>query len=114
MLKGEGGGITTRLLQYVAWFDGGSEIFGFGREGYKESWPWCSLFIGFPSLFVVPSDEQLAFLPGCWIGLSTIYRVFGPTLFSEQSVVTDVEGVGFRPRAIVVGERSCSCMHVHF
>ena len=58
VLKEEEGGMTTPLLQYVARFDGGSEIFGFGRGGYKESWPWCSLFVGFPSLFVAPSGEK--------------------------------------------------------
>ena len=60
VLKGEEGGMTTPLLQYVARFDGGGEIFGFGGGGYKESWPWCSLFVGFPSLFVVPSGEKPA------------------------------------------------------
>ena len=41
----------------------------------------------------------------CWrrTSLSTISRVFVPILFSGQSVVVDVEGVGFRPRAVVVG-----------
>ena len=58
VLKGEEGGMTTPLLQYVARFDGGGEIFGFGGGGYKESWPWCSLFVGFPSLFVAPSGEK--------------------------------------------------------
>ena len=33
----------------------------------------------------------------------TIFRVSGPMFFSGQSVVVDVEGVGFRPRAFVVG-----------
>ena len=60
VLKGEEGGMTTPLLQYVAQFDGGGEIFGFGGGGYKESWPWCSLFVGFPSLFVAPSGEKPA------------------------------------------------------
>ena len=60
VLKGEEGGMTTPLLQYVARFDGGGEIFGFGGGGYKESWPWCSLFVGFPSLFVAPSREKPA------------------------------------------------------
>ena len=60
VLKGEEGGMATPLLQYVARFDGGGEIFGFGGEGYKESWPWCSLFVGFPSLFVAPSGEKPA------------------------------------------------------
>ena len=98
------GGITTLLLQYVARFDGGGEIFGFGGGGYKERWPWCSLFVGFPSLFVAPSGEKPA-LPVCWKGtsLSTISRVFVPMFFFGQSVVVDVEGVGFRPRAVVAG-----------
>ena len=33
VLKGEEGGMTTPLLQYVARFDGGGEIFGFGGGG---------------------------------------------------------------------------------
>ena len=52
--------MTTPLLQYVARFDGGGEIVGFGGGGCTESWPWRSLFVGFPSLFVAPSGEQLA------------------------------------------------------
>ena len=60
VLKGEEGGMATPMLQYVARFDGGGEIFGFGGGGYKESWPWCSLFVGFPSLFVAPSGEKPA------------------------------------------------------
>ena len=41
----------------------------------------------------------------CWKGasLSTISRVFVPMFFFGQSVVVDVEGVGFRPRAVVAG-----------
>ena len=49
--------MTTPSLQYVARFDGGGEIFGFGGGGYKESWPWCSLFVGLPSLFLATSGE---------------------------------------------------------
>ena len=64
VLKGEEGGMTTPLLQYVARFDGGGENFGFGRGGYKESSLSCSLFVGFPSLFVAPSGEKPA-LPTC-------------------------------------------------
>ena len=60
VLKWEEGGMTTPLLQYVARFDGGCEIFGFGGGGYKESWSWCSLFIEFPSLFVATSGEKPA------------------------------------------------------
>ena len=37
VLKGEEGGITTPLLQYVARFDGGGEFFWFGGGGHKES-----------------------------------------------------------------------------
>ena len=96
--------MTTPLLQNVARFDGGGEIFGFGGGGYKESWPWCSLFDGFPSLFVAPSGEKPA-LPMCWKGtsLSTISRVFVHIFFFGQSVVVDVEGVGIRPGAVVAG-----------
>ena len=115
VLKGEEGGMTTSLLQYVAGFDGGGEIFGLGRGGHKESWPWCSLFVGFPSLlFVAPSGEKPA-LPMCWTGtsLSTISRVFVPIFFFGQSVVVDVEGMGFRPRAAVAGRgvvAVCTCI----
>ena len=62
VLKGEEGGMTTPPLQYVARFDGGGEIFGFGGGGYKESWSWRSLFVEFPSLFVATSDEKTVFL----------------------------------------------------
>ena len=103
-MKGEEGGITTPLLQYIARFDGGGDIFGFGGRGYKESWLWCSLFVGFPSLFVATSGEKPA-LPMCWKGTSlpTIFRVFIPIIFVEQSVVVDVEEVGLQPRAVVAG-----------
>ena len=50
--------MTTPLLQYVARFDGGGEIFGFGGGGYKESWSWCSLFVEYPSLFVATSARN--------------------------------------------------------
>ena len=60
VLKGEEGGMTTPLLQYVARFDEGGEIFGFGGGGYKESWSWCSLFVEYPSLFVATSGEKPA------------------------------------------------------
>ena len=81
--------MTTPLLQYVARFDGGGEIFGLGGGGYKESWSWCSLFVGFPSLFVAPSDEKPVFLPMYWKGtnLSTISRVFAPIFLFGQSVL---------------------------
>ena len=96
--------MTTPLLQYVARFDGGGEIVGFGGGGCKENLPWWSLFVGFPSLFVAPSGEQPA-LPMYWRGtsLSTISRVSVPIFFSGQSVVVDVEGVRFRSRVVVVG-----------
>ena len=101
--------MMTPLLQYVARFDGGGEVLGFGWGGYKQSRPWCSLFVGFPSLFVAPRDEQPALLT-CWRGvrLSTISRVFVVIFYSGQSVVADVEGVGFRPRAVVVGKKIVS------
>ena len=60
VLKGEEGVMTTPLLQYVARFDGGGEILGFGGGGYKESWSWCSLFVEYPSLFVATSGEKPA------------------------------------------------------
>ena len=84
--------MTTLLLQYFARFDGGGETIGFGWGDYKELRPWCSLLVGFPSLFVAPSGEQLALLM-CWRGtsLSTISRVVVPTFFSGQSVVVDAE-----------------------
>ena len=46
-----------------------------------------SLFVGFASLFVAPSGEQLA-LPTCWreTSLPTISRVFVSMLFSGQSI----------------------------
>ena len=103
--KGEGGGMTTPLLQYAARFDGGARFLGLeGEVTRRVSWLWCSLFVGFPSLFVAPSGEQLA-LPVCWRGtsLSTIFRVFGPIFFSGQSVVVGIGGVRFRPKAFVVG-----------
>ena len=96
--------MTTPLLQYVSRFDRRGETVGFGGGGYKECWPWCSLFVESPFLFVAPSGEQLA-LPVCWRGtsLSTISRVFGPIFFSRQSVVVHVEGMRLRPGAFVVG-----------
>ena len=83
---------------------GGGEVVGFGGGGYKESGPWYSLFVGSLSPFVAPSGEQPSFthaLEGT--SLSTISRVFVPILFSGQSVVVDIEGVGSRPRAVVGG-----------
>ena len=96
VLKDEGGVMTTPLLQYVPRFNGGGEIVGFGWGDYKESRPRCSLFVGFSSIFVAPSGEQLA-LPMCWreTSLSSPSCVFVPIFFSGQSVVVDVEGVGF-------------------
>ena len=70
VLKGEGGVMTTPLLHYVIrLFDGECEIVGFEWGGCKESRPWCSLFVVFPSLFVAPSGEQ-SVLPMCWKGTS--------------------------------------------
>ena len=39
MLKGEAGEMAIQLLQYVARFDGGGEIVGFGGGGFKKSRP---------------------------------------------------------------------------
>ena len=98
--------MATPLSQYVVRFDGDGEIVGLERIGYKESRPWCSLFVGIPSLIIAPSGEQLA-LPVCWrrTSLSTISRGFVPIFFSGQGVVLDVEGVAFRSRAMVAVER---------
>ena len=41
VLKGEEGEMMTPLLQYVARFDGGGEILGFGGGDYKKSCLWC-------------------------------------------------------------------------
>ena len=89
VLKGEEGGMATPLLQYVARFDGGGEIFGFGGGGYKESWPWCSLFVGFPSLFVAPSGEKpaLRFRPRAVIAGRGVVAVC--TRISSQEHVYD-------------------------
>ena len=53
VLKRRGGGMTIPLLQYVARFDGGVEIVGFGGGDYKQGRPWCSLFVSFTSRGVV-------------------------------------------------------------
>ena len=89
VLKGEEGGMATPLLQYVARFDGGGEIFGFGGGGYKESWPWCSLFVGFPSLFVAPSGEKpvLRFRPRAVVAGREVVAVC--TRISSQEHVYD-------------------------
>ena len=54
--------MTTPLLQYVTRFDGGGKNAGFGGGGYGKSRQWCFLFVGFPSLIIGPSGEQLALL----------------------------------------------------
>ena len=64
LLEGKGIVLTTPLLQYVTRLDGSGETVGFAWGGWKESRPRCSLFVGFPSLFAVPSGERLA-LPMC-------------------------------------------------
>ena len=94
VLKGEEGGMTTPLLQYVARFDGGGEIFGFGGGGYKESWPWCSLFVGFPSLFVAPSGEKpaLRFRPRAVVAGRGVVAVC--TRISSQEHVYDKKPPG--------------------
>ena len=70
--------MTTPLLQYVARFDGGGEIFGFGGGGYKVSWSWCSLFVEYPSLFVATSGEKpaLRFRPRAVVAGRGVVAVF--------------------------------------
>ena len=89
VLKGEEGGMTTPLLQYVARFDGGGEIFGFGGRGYKESSSWCSLFVEFPSLFVATSGEKpaLRFRPRAVVAGRGVVAV--STRISSQEYVYD-------------------------
>ena len=89
VLKGEEGGMTTPLLQYVARFDGGGEIFGFGGGGYKESWSWCSLFVEYPSLFVATSGEKpaLRFRPRAVVAGRGVVAVC--TRISSQEYVHD-------------------------
>ena len=41
VLKGEGDGMTIPLLQYVARFDGGGEIVGFGGR-YYQGFTWTA------------------------------------------------------------------------
>ena len=55
-------------------------------------------------LYLLRQAASKLALPMCWRGtsLSTISRVFVPIFFSGQSVVVDVEGVEFRPRAVVM------------
>ena len=92
---------------------GGARLLGLeGR--LQEELAVVFLFVGFPSLFVTPSGEQLA-CPMYWRGASrsTISRVFVPMFFFGQSVVVDVEGVGFRPKAVVAGQgvvALCTCI----
>ena len=96
VLKGEEGGMTTPLLQYVARFDGGGEIFGFGGGGYKESWPWCSLFVGFPSLFVAPSGEKpaLRFRPRAVVAGRGVVAVCTRISSQEQFTISNPQ-VGY-------------------
>ena len=56
-------------------------------------------------LLLQAARNQLYPYPMCWKGtsLSTISRVFVPIFFFGQSVVVDVEGMVFRPRAVVTG-----------
>ena len=61
VLKGEEGGMATPLLQYVARFDGGGEIFGFGEGGYKESWPWLLPVCGIPISICCAKRRETSF-----------------------------------------------------
>ena len=106
VLKGEEGGMTTPLLQYVARFDGGGEIFGFGGGGYKESWSWCSLFVGFSSLLRQAARNQLYQCVGR--GQACPFPAFSSPYFSLG------RGSGVPAESGRSGERSRSCVHAHF
>ena len=99
--KGGGGVITTPLLQCVARLHGGGEIVAFGWGGYQESRPRCSLFVGSPSLFFVPSGERLV-LPNVLEEDKPVrqFPCFGSHIFLRQRIVV-YKGVTFRPRAVV-------------
>ena len=81
--------MTAPLLQYVARFDGGGDIFGFGGGGYKESWLWFFLFVGFTSLFVATSGEKpaLRFRPRAVVAERGVVAVC--TRISSQEYVYD-------------------------
>ena len=89
VLKGEEDGMTTPLLQYVARFDEGGEIFGFAGGCYKESWSWCSLFVGSPSLYVATSGKKpaLRFRPRAVVAGRGVVAVC--TRISSQQYVYD-------------------------
>ena len=95
--------MTTPLLQYVARFDGG-----------RDCWVWTGRLQG----------ELAMVLPVCRIPVSIScakrratsfthvlegdklvhhFPRLRPIFFFGQSVVVHVEGVGFRPRAVVAG-----------
>ena len=106
---------ATAAVLYFARFDGGGEIVGVWMRRLQGELAVAPLFVGFPSLFVAPSGEQLALLMRLsGTSLSTISRVFSLIFFSGQSVVVHVEGVGFRPRADVVGREVMSgCTRIY-
>ena len=110
MLKGEEGGITIPLLQYVAQFDGRGDILGFRWRLQRESavvLPVCRIRV---SITCAKRRATVIALLICWRGTSLciISCVFVPICFSGQSVVVVVEGLEFRPRAVVVGREIVS------
>ena len=104
-LKGEEGGMTTPLLQYVARFDGGGRDCWVWREKLQGELAMVLSVCRIPVSICCAKRRATSLPIMCWKGtsLSTISRVFVPIFFFEQSVVVDVEGMGFRPRAVVPG-----------
>ena len=100
----EEGGMTTPLLQYVARFDGGGEIFGFGGGGYKESWSLVLSVCRIPVSICCAKRRETSFTH-VLEGDKPVHHFprFRPHFFIGQSVVVDVEGVGFWPRGVVAG-----------
>ena len=88
----------TPLLQYVARFDGGGEIVGFGWGRLQGEWavvlPVCRIPVS-----ISPSGEQLALLTcdGEGQACPPFPAFSAPYVFSGESVVVDVDVVGFRP-----------------
>ena len=104
VLKGEEGGITESLLQYVARLKGGARLLGLeggvARRVDRVVLPVCRI----PVSTCCAKRRATSFthaLEG--VSLSAISRVLVTILFSGRSVVVDIEGVGPPPRAVVVG-----------
>ena len=94
--------MTTLLLKYAAWFDGGDDIVGFGWGDTRR------VSRGAPSL----SDSPLYLLrqavsdqPYHCVGggqACPTFLALSPICFAGQSAVVDVKGVAFQPRAVAV------------